>query len=247
MEINYNKLREIQRMVREDSEVVKLSEDFYISAGEYLKELETRRNELDETVSVFAEDARSQIFSELNNARKILIDIFERRERKIVLNALSSARTLDNKPPRDMLDFEVEIYKNMLEQLTKYRKTVLEPILNGRSEKIHSPTQNTANHAKTVEKQDLEQESMGLNGSTKQKVLKTMPILISEEIPSFIWEDGMQYGPFKQGEASHVPLELAWFLINNDKAIMNESSKDPAEVLSSLQESRNTQDYKSEN
>lgn len=199
MEINYTKLREYQRQVRDSPELTALPEDFYEQTMKYLKNLDERCSELNSTDSVFAEDAVGQVKSELNNARQIVRDIYERRERKILTKALSLARTKENITPLNLLRFELDMYKRIWDSIFDKRQGVLHTVINGHCDKPAG-------------------EEAGNDEVTEQKALKTKPILITEDTQSFIWEDGQTYGPYKQGEAVQIPEELAQFMIINNKA-----------------------------
>jgi len=255
-EMNYNKLREIQRMVRSSVDIVELPVTFYNSVQEYLKTLEKRTRELNQTTSVFAEDARTQIVSELNNARKIVIDIFDRRERKIVLKALSSARTRSTQVPKNLLAFEEERYQTLLAHILEPRQALLEPVLNG---KTHESQQLSEQHTPqtrelepprepaSLRKEDTQTRAQNPPEQSEQKGLKTLPLLISEDIPTpFVWEDGNTYGPFEKNTHAVLPFDLAMFLIQNNKARKHESSSVNETVLSNVQDTRRAESSESE-
>jgi DNA replication initiation complex subunit (GINS family) len=167
---------------------------------------------------MFSEELVEQIESEFANANKIITDIFERRERKIILKALANIRTGSELAASDnLLLGEAKFYKRMESQLRTNRNTFLKGLL-------------------TPVKREEEE----------QKVLKTIKVRILEDIPSFVWDDEKAYGPFEKGSEQEIPEEIAEFLVDNNKAVKNETAEKSEEVLPALPDARGAQSGKSQ-
>ncbi len=169
--------------------LIKVNDNFYDTLADYLQELSGQKEQMTKD-SVFSEEAKLQIDTELLNSRKIINDIYDRRERKLVQRALTNARTNSKEELENLLPFEKVLYTELLELLKKYREIVLNNIL-----------------------------TTGRNKEKKQKALKTACIKVTEEVPSFVWEDEKAYGPFKKDSETELPKDIAEFLIENNKAV----------------------------
>ncbi len=167
---------------------------------------------------MFSEDLKEQLEMELSNARKIIAEIFEIRERKIILMAVTDSRTNGSKKQSDnMLSGEAELYDSVKKLIISNKDSFLKEIL-------------------TPSKQEI-----------KQKVLKTMRVRILEEIPPFVWEDEKTYGPYKEDAVTELPDSIGEFLVDNNKAAKeNETTKEREQVLPEMQDAQGAQDSQSE-
>jgi len=105
--ITFEYIREAQRAEKSSQALTNLPPDFYEKVKEYieLKRESAKRNE----------DA----LIELKNIERIVEDIFNRRETKIVTLAVSSVRT--GLIPANMLPHEEELFEQIKKSLTKTR------------------------------------------------------------------------------------------------------------------------------
>ena len=85
-EINYRTLRKIQQMEKNSPTLTDLRPDFYENLSEYLKNLDNR----------FECESSSQkqmlLKDEMQNTKKIATSIYEQREKKVLLAAITKAR-----------------------------------------------------------------------------------------------------------------------------------------------------------
>lgn len=112
--LTYEALRKTAKEEKESTKLVKLPEDFFAQAREYLEKKEEMSRERENAW-------------EVPNARRVLEDLLEARERKIVTLALYSVRsgmTPENLTPEEREFFET--VKERIKQFRKKRKNVLE-------------------------------------------------------------------------------------------------------------------------
>lgn len=211
-EINYKTIREVQRSEKENVGLTTLGKEFTELVQEYLHELNNRLNKAKAEKTLFSDELVEQLQLELSNARKIITDVFERRERKIVLKALMNTRTMS----------DIKTSDNFLPEEEKFYKKIKTHIENNRD--------NFLNTLLTPVKRERE-----------QKVLKTLKVRILEEIPSFVWDDEKTYGPYEKEVEAEMPQNIAEFLIDNNKAAKNETTKKSEEILPEMPGSRRAQ------
>lgn len=121
--MNYEELRKIQLKEKEEIGLQKLPEDFQARVRRYLEEKRKAMEEFSRKENVFSKEMVSKIRSELRNAEKILLDIYERREKKIVNQALLSVRAKVHDTLR-MLPRERKLYERVIEVLRWYRENL---------------------------------------------------------------------------------------------------------------------------
>jgi len=133
--ISFEVIRKIQREERDGPKLSKLPKDFYQQAESYLKQKRKRKKQ----------DLSSAV--EIRNIQKLLEDIYNRRERKILNHALITTRT--DIPPENLMSDEAKLFDNITEKLKTRRKKVL----NTFSEKVK---ENKENLVEVVFKEDIE-------------------------------------------------------------------------------------------
>jgi DNA replication factor GINS len=115
--ISFEVIRNIQREEQASATLTKLPKNFYEKVGEYLR----RKKALQKK----KEDRKS--FIEIRNVERLIEDIFNRRERKILNQALITVRT--NIPPENLTEEEKEFFEKIVSFLKDRRKMVLDRII----------------------------------------------------------------------------------------------------------------------
>ncbi len=190
--LTYEELRNIQRKERINRSLQPLEPDFLKKVSSYL---DKKKELLQKTIgdgNRFSVDMGNKINNEVSNAQRVLKDIMERRESKIMLQGLMDARAgVPAENVLNMLPLEKGIYKNIFEAISKYRKECFYPLLAGQF----------------VQKELVSDEPL------------TQAITLLSSVPEFLWKDSNKYGPFDEGDSVEVPLELAKFLLAQKKAV----------------------------
>ncbi len=200
--ITYEVLYDILRREKYERELQKLEKDFFQSVIKYLDEKEAIVSSQKNKESLFAKESE-KTQKQVDNIRKILREIYEKREGKIVQHALISSRFNEANLP-NMLSEETLFYNQIKLVLNKYRKDILENLLSKKLPEI-----------KEIPKEvQTEKEVVLIN--KEQKNIKLLRIL--EPIPQFIGEDSVVYGPFESEDMASLPLNMANLLINKNKA-----------------------------
>ena len=118
-EISYKNLRKIQQMEKNSPVLIELKADFYNELLEYLKKLDKRLEK--------ESSSQKQILirDEIQNTKKIATNVYEQREKKILLAAVSKARG-GNPDLKNMLDTEKNLFDSVLGFLLQSREHFLE-------------------------------------------------------------------------------------------------------------------------
>ncbi|HDN96186.1 MAG TPA: DNA replication complex GINS family protein [Thermoplasmatales archaeon] len=121
--LNYSKLRNIEQREKTSPHLTDVGIDFYKLAYEYVKELEEKIEE--EKLKNPSSKKLLLLTDELRNTRRILESIFERREKKIILLALSAVRG-GKAAPENLTREEKIFYDSLVTLLKEHRKRAFE-------------------------------------------------------------------------------------------------------------------------
>jgi DNA replication initiation complex subunit (GINS family) len=120
--ITFELIRRIQREEQRVPKLTKLPENFYNSLSAYL---EQKR-------SLIKEDRKTAL--EIKNIERLIEDIFNRRERKILNSAIIAART--NIPSENLTDEEKEFFDKIVAWIKDRRNEGLKKMLSGEKEEL---------------------------------------------------------------------------------------------------------------
>jgi len=111
--ITFEFIRKVQREEQREAKLSKIPEDFYDKAKAYLEEKrKISERQKDRNVSI-----------ELKNAERLLEDVYNRRETKILNHAIITTRT--DIPPQNLLEQEKEFFEGIVNMLKNQRGMVL--------------------------------------------------------------------------------------------------------------------------
>ncbi len=232
IKITLETLYDILRNEKKREDLQKLEATFFLDVVNYLKEkmsfLEQRKSEKD----LFASGERDKLDYELRSIKRIIKEIYEKREKKIIDIAMNRSRTgSDIIDTSAMLPEEKEFYLRALQVLEEFRHGVLfnvfrgeQPLINGTT-KLSSFTA-SADYKFTdnplVEHDSDESKPLAppLPEETKPKepeIPKTK-IKFLHAVPSFVWKDLKMYGPFEIGDQTEIFPEVADLLVRKGRA-----------------------------
>ncbi len=202
--ITYEILYEILRKEKFETELQKIEPDFFQAVIKYLEEKEAILESQKSKDSIFSKES-DKTQKQLENIRKILKDIYEKRENKIVQNSLMSSRFKDSRPP-NMLEEEAKFYEEIRNILNKYRKGILDNLILKKLPLIeYSPEKKPDNTSKEIALDKNEEKSIKM-------------IRFLQSVPKFIGDDLILYGPFENEDVASLPKDISNLLIKKNRA-----------------------------
>ena len=111
--ITYETLYEILRREKFREELQKLNETFFQDIVNYIKDKKSILESQQNKVSIFTSVETSKTKRQIENTVKILNELYERRESKIVRMAMFSSRSEDNVEIGALLPEEKELYDKL--------------------------------------------------------------------------------------------------------------------------------------
>ena len=114
--ITFEYIRTVQRAEQRNADLTKIPEDFYSKVRSYLEQKKKiLKKKKDKSMSI-----------ELKNVERILEDIYNRRETKIVTQAILSLRT--GLVPQNLIEDEKKLFDSVFNVLKKHRKEILNKV-----------------------------------------------------------------------------------------------------------------------
>lgn len=210
--ITYETLFELLRIEKSRGELQKLDSDFFKDVLNYIKEKKESVESLKDKTDLFAADERQKAEKQLQNVKKIIKDIYERREKKIIEAALDSSRMFSGVIDRSaLLEEEKKLFDSVLEVLNNFRKGILFSLIEAKQIDIKNE--------KTEEKAEEERKHTDTEKKQTEEVKKeTMMIRFLHPVPKFIGKSLEEYGPFDKEDVANIPSELAELLVKKERA-----------------------------
>jgi DNA replication factor GINS len=204
--MDYKILRKIQQEEKSSPLLTKIDDYLFNEAMSYhhllLKRLKTEEK-----------PSRNLIISEqIQNVEKIIRNIYEIREKKIILSAMAKARG-GSPSEKHFSPLEVTLFQNVSSLLLKNRNVLLNYQENEK--------QNTSKVSPKTEDKKFD-ENVSENNFNK-KGLEHSVVRIIETIPTFIGTDSNPYDLKKQDIVT-VPQTLASMLIEKHVAVLVRTS-----------------------
>jgi DNA replication initiation complex subunit (GINS family) len=189
MNVTYETLFELLRRERGREELQELTESFFSDVAQYLQSkqeiMQSQKGQL------FTEDDRKKTSVQLENAKKLLRELFEKRDRKIIMMALTRSRTgTDIVDTTKMLEQERTLYQESITLLASHRKTIWQNIESGKAAPL----------------------------KVEEPAKETMLIRFLQPVPKFIGRELEPYGPFQKEEIASLPSAIARILIDKQRA-----------------------------
>ena len=184
-EINYRTLRKIQQIEKNNPTTSKINSEFYQLITEYINKMQTRLNKEENN------QKKKLLEDEIKNIKKITQSIYEQREKKIILSAISKARG-GNPNLSNLENNEMEVFNQVLTILQNSRSNILKT---NQKRNIKKPIENTQ----------------------KYKEKQNSIILITQNIPEFIGTDTKKY-KLKKGDILSISEDMTSLLINRNVA-----------------------------
>jgi len=188
---SYEDLYELLRAEKYTTDLQNLAPDHLRKIREYFEAKKALLYK--EKSEIFDRSQRDKVRTELENARRAIKDLYEKREKKIINRATFTARTAFKvRDTTNMLPFEQEFYDKQVE-LLKVAWASFFKELNPRTASSAEPK---------------------LLKETSTRLLK-----FTEPVPELMDSELKKYGPFDENQAASLPQELAELLIQQKKAV----------------------------
>jgi len=201
-EFDYKTLRKIQESEKQSPMITKIPKTFYVDVSVFLKGLQ------DQFEKETKQKRKMIIADEIQNIEKIIINIYEQREKKIIIAAMSRVRG-GSPSVTNLLDTELSLFDTLQEVLKNARDSLLSK--EKESVTFHGPDERIMpkvhqDDSNSIRNSDIIQEKTTLPKNDH------MFVTITKDMPTFVGTDAKQY-TIKKGDMLSVPPQMADMLI----------------------------------
>ncbi len=196
--ITYETLFDLLRREKNRNELQVLEPDFFEQVQNYLVD---KKNSVESEKTTVSRAEKEKIRIQLKNAKKIIKELYEIREKKILQLASNKAKTESSLlNTNNLLETEKEFFKQSYDLIKKYKQDFLMKIEEPESTKKEEGSVSS-------EKNDSD--------SSENEYEK---IVLKANLPKFVGLDKKIYGPFNKGEETELPNKVANLLIEKGRA-----------------------------
>ena len=205
----------------------------------FFTDLVSYMNEKRSMLNLMSLEEKEKAAKQLQNINRLVKELYERREKKIISFALARSRAgadiVDTSP---LLAQEKELFNGLVLQLDSYRDSVLNNLLAAKAP-ISAPLLTGAEVLATASKIIISPPASAISGTgygthkTEQQeatAAAAEPESVSAEnkttrlvrflhpVPRFVGRELEVYGPFDQEDIANLPIEIVEVLITKGRA-----------------------------
>jgi len=204
--LTYETLYEFLRREKSREELQKLDESFLKDTLNYLREKQQAYDDNLTKNDIFSQSERDKLHIQITNIRKILRDLYDIRERKIINMSINRSRANVNLvDTAHLLVQEQAMFESLHAVLSQYRTGILHRLL-----ELREP--------------DVLPIVLPLPNEEPEEIPAPLPhgmkkIKCLDAIEQIFGEDLEPYGPFQTDEEVSIPGIVADVLINKGRAV----------------------------
>lgn len=200
--ITYETLFELLRREKERNELQKLDSSFFNNVLRYLKDkhaIITKKQ-----TDLFSVEEKRKTEEQLENVKKIIKELYGKREKKIISMAVDKSRNKSSIVDNSVfLKEEKELFDNVVKILDMSRENVLFNIIDFKE---------------PAALQGINLEKKEVNAEEEEKKKDTRLVRFLSAVPKFVGRELEEYGPFEEEDIASLPVEIANVLINKKRA-----------------------------
>jgi len=199
--ITYETLYEILKREKDMTDLQKLDSNFF---NEFVIYINDKTKLLEKDDSIFSYDEKKKVERQIDNAKRLIKDIYERREKKAIQVALIKSRTKSNvMDTSTFLDHEKKFYEQIVKILDVFRGSIVDKIMSG-----DTPLDIKTEIQETQQKQEPKKEE-------KKQITKLVRFM--HAVPKFVGKELEEYGPYEEEDVANLPIEIAEILISKER------------------------------
>ncbi len=220
MIITYETLFDLLKREKDRVELQRLEPEFFVNVLSYLREKRQFASQ-QESASY---DEKMKSHREMDNIRKLIKELYDRREKKIVMIAIDQSRTKSNLVDfSHMLKEERELFEQLMHILDGFREGILTSILNERLPAIYTSLDERRSshegHAAAPPAEPSSNQAVPpIQQSSASDDKPTALVRFLHPVPKFVGPELNEYGPFSEDDIASLPKEIAHVLMAKGRA-----------------------------
>ena len=212
--ITYETLFELLKRERDTTDLQKLEPTFFNNFVDYLNE---KMEMLGKEDALFSYDEKKKVEKQIENARRIIKGIYERREKKVLNIALTKSRTKsDVIDTSSFLDNERRFFDEIVKVLDVFRNEVINNVIDGKQISALTIESKKINKAADEDAQ-IKSGTNPVAVENKEKVKNIKLVRFLYAVPKFVGKELEEYGPFEEEDIANLPSDIADILIGKGR------------------------------
>lgn len=209
IKITYETLYEFVRLEKSRPELQELEPTFFEDVLSYLKQKQKILDEAKYKTDIFSAAEKEKTATQIRNIKKLIKELYEKRESKIFNMAINKSRTDVNiVDTTNLLPEEKKLYECILSDLDIFRRGILYNILELTKVSV-LPTRETPKIQRSAAPEPL------------KPVIKPQKLRVKflTNVDKFFGKELEPYGPYSSEDVKEIPNEIAEVLVNNGQAV----------------------------
>jgi DNA replication initiation complex subunit (GINS family) len=206
--ITYEILFDLLRNEKNREELQVLDKDFFADLVEYIQDKEKLVKDNTDN-QLFSSLEKEKTLKQLDNAKKLVKELYERREKKILNMAMISSRAGGLLDKSSFLPEEQQLFDKVAGTLEIFKTDILYKLLGGNIPELRKTSM------------QAEQTSAQAQGGAKPMLppgKDTIMIRFLHPVPKFVGKELEVYGPFESEDIANLPAQIADILITKGRA-----------------------------
>lgn len=233
-------LFDIQRAEKNRVELQRLPKNFFKDLAKYLQEKKILAEGNYQT-GLFAAEEKEKASAQLKNIKKILAELYAKREKKIIELALDSSNLGSAADTASLLDEERMLFDRLVDIFGHYRKGILSRIVAGELPALEEKTKAEGIREEQRAEKRMAESAISLPALSPAPLLSEVKadeggelkirdagepnewqgakmVRFIYAVPEFIGKELERYGPFEEEDITTLPAEIADILITKGRA-----------------------------
>jgi DNA replication initiation complex subunit (GINS family) len=245
VKITYETLFDLLRREKNRNELQQLDPSFYLDVVSYLKEKKSTIRAEEHTL-LFSKGEQEKIKIQIQNIQKILKELYELREKKVINLSINKVRTESNLiDTSGLLPEEKSMFNETCELLRKYKEGVLNhvlsmelPVINIKKE-LYEKEEYSSQKTQTFtspQKQDVsrnedkkesifdsssykssEQKEKEVTSTNIAEKSRLIKVRVLNDLPKFMGQDKNIYGPYSKQAEVDLPEDITNILLKKGR------------------------------
>lgn len=215
--LTYELLFDMLRNEKNREELQAIDKSFFADLTDYIQDKERLIRDNSDN-QLFSGLEKEKTIKQLDNAKRLIKELYERREKKVLNLAMIGSRTGGLLDKSSMLPEEQKLFDTLSGLLEGFRNDVLYRILAGNLPELKERAPNQQIGI-TGASESLKPSFSGQsNVAAQHKEGDTLLVRFIHSVPKFIGKELEVYGPFEADDIANLPSQIADILVSKGRA-----------------------------
>ena len=211
MVLTYDTIFELLLREKSREELQQIDKEFFKGLREYIRDKRLILKSEQAKIDAFSYDEREKTARQLENVYRVLRELYERREKKIVNMALIKSRTgSDIVDTSTMFERELALFESAVKLFDSCRREMVNELVSSVEPDFETPKLEPEPKGAVVELPAAE--------TPEVPVVRPKLVRMLSAVPKFVGPELEIYGPFDEDDVAALPEAVADVLVKKGRA-----------------------------